>query len=674
MEDRQNKSPSVLTTSQGLPEFNTVNAINDMEQLRPENYPTELHALVQWVLWKYEHSESGGKPRKVPYDTKGRRASSTRPDTWDTLEQVQTAYLFGDYAGIGFVLDGDGIVGVDIDHCIKDGVIDPNALALLDRMNASYIEFSPSGTGLRALGYGPQIMGTNGTFDGINVELYSKGRYLTMTGHTIKIGPLNELHGFADLAAQIRGRSAVAVASVNDIDPAMQPPPTDEQLSDLRSALKHLVQFEHGENYLDWSNIGHALKAASRMGLGERANELRELFIEYSRNLPKFEDDEKTAKKWEQLKGDKSGIGAVFKKAQELGWINPRTVAPAIADANRYKVLTGADLRNMLPMQWRVKDVLPAMGLAQIFGPSKSGKSFLAIGLACAICEGREWFGHRVKAAPVIYLALEGEAGLKQRVGAWEAHNERALPEGFGLVMQPFNVTTGQDIADLGAVVPVGAVVFIDTLSRAMPGLDENSGKDMGLILQGAKLLADRCQGLVILVHHTGKDDARGARGHSSLTGALDGSIWVKRAGDNRSWSTDKVKEGKDGGSTTFTLLTVPVGIDEDGDVIKSCVVEAGTGLPVVVALSDPSQIALDVLKNLLETTGVPAPKSIMDVMFVDALQVVSAAAWRAACYASGMVGTDAVQDTKRKAFKRAMDDLIHRDMVRTDESLVWLT
>ena len=74
-------------------------------------------------------------------------------------------------------------------------------------------------------------------------------------------------------------------------------------------------------------------------------------------------------------------------------------------------------------------------------------------------------------------------------------------------------------------MVPPGAVVFLDTLNRAAPTADENSSKDMGEILSAAKLLQSLINGLVVLVHHTGKDATKGLRGHSSLFAALDAAV-----------------------------------------------------------------------------------------------------------------------------------------------------
>lgn len=159
--------------------------------------PAELRSVPRWVVWKGP---------KVPYSATATNstASVTDPRTWATFDQAQTAYEEGGYQGVGFVLCGDGIVGVDLDKCVQSGEPAPAALDMLDRIGCEYIELSPSGTGLRGFGYGDNIPGRRGQLDGVNVELYASKRYLTVTGHPIKSGPLVKLGGFSEVAHAIR--------------------------------------------------------------------------------------------------------------------------------------------------------------------------------------------------------------------------------------------------------------------------------------------------------------------------------------------------------------------------------------------------------------------------------------------------------------------------------------
>jgi hypothetical protein len=132
-------------------------------------------------------------------------------------------------------------------------------------------------------------------------------------------------------------------------------------------------------------------------------------------------------------------------------------------------------------------------------------------------------------------------------------------------------------VADLAAALRnaggAGGVVILDTLNRAAPGSDENDSRDMGDIITAAKLLQTEVGGLVVLVHHVGKDKSRGMRGHSSLHAALDAAIEVDRDNDRREWKVHKAKDGEDGIAHPFRLEVIEIGTDDDGEPLTSCVV-----------------------------------------------------------------------------------------------------
>ena len=276
--------------------------------------------------------------------------------------------------------------------------------------------------------------------------------------------------------------------------------------------------------------------------------------------------------------------------------------------AQGFRLLKGADLRALPPLDWLVRGVLPRQGVAGLYGPSASGKSFLGFDLAAAIAEGGRWFGCRVTAAPVVYVALEGEHGFKLRAAAWETRNERELPEQMHMVLQPFRLTEAKDVQGLAAVVPPGAVVFLDTLNRAAPTADENASKDMGEILEAVKRLQAMTGGLVCLIHHTGKAVERGLRGHSSLFAALDAAIEVSRDGDRREWKVAKSKDGEDGQARAFRLAVVEVAHDQDGEPITSCVVEPDLSAEEVARVKLPQggnqKLALDLLREQFKAKG----------------------------------------------------------------------
>ncbi|WP_420381822.1 AAA family ATPase [Novosphingobium sp.] len=268
------------------------------------------------------------------------------------------------------------------------------------------------------------------------------------------------------------------------------------------------------------------------------------------------------------------GIGSILHFSRAHGWVGSAPAdLPPVPSTTRYHLLDRAAILAIEPIEWRVKGLFPMTGIGVIFGPSGSGKSFLALYLCFCFAFGRAWFGRRTRACVVTYVMLEGEAGLRNRVVALSTFEGGPIPENFRAITQAFELSNPQDVADLAAILPQGGVVIIDTLNRAAPGLDENASRDMGLIVGGMKRLQELTKGLVLAVHHTGKDPGRGMRGHSSLHAALDCAIEVTRADNRRAWSAAKVKDGEDGLAVPFKLHVVELGNDSDGDIITSCVV-----------------------------------------------------------------------------------------------------
>lgn len=337
------------------------------------------------------------------------------------------------------------------------------------------------------------------------------------------------------------------------------------------------------------------------------------------------------------------------------------------ARAQRYKLLNGADLADLPPLRWCVRGVLPAEGVAALYGPSASGKSFLALDMAAAIAEGQRWFDCRVNPAPVVYAALEGEAGFRTRVLAWEAHHGRKLPTGLKMLLQPFKLVDPQDVHDLAAVLPAGAVVFIDTLNRAAPTADENSSTDMGSILESTKRLQALTGGLVCLVHHTGKDATKGLRGHSSLFAALDAAIEVSRDGERRNWTVAKSKDGQDGDAHPFRLKVETLGSDEYGDPVTSCAVVADTTAEDVQRVKLPrggnQKLVLEALRPMFKDgrTGKPGAPPLRPCIELEA--AVTAGAGKLTC----------PTDRKATRTREAITGLVARGVLGLNEGWLWL-
>ena len=277
------------------------------------------------------------------------------------------------------------------------------------------------------------------------------------------------------------------------------------------------------------------------------------------------------------------GYGSLLKFARARGWneagqtYGATTTLGTVPIQPRFRLLDRQEIMALPTPQWLVKGIFPVCGIGAIYGPSGSGKSFLAFDMCCAIAEGKDWFGNKTKQTPVTYLMLEGTHGIKLRWKAWELEHNRQIPNCFRVCLDPFQIADPSNVNDICSVLANGSCVVIDTLNQAASGLDENSSSDMSKILQGAKIISDKIKGLVILIHHTGKDTSKGLRGHSSLGAAIDGSIEVKRSSNERTWKSGKVKDGPDDHGYIFGLKSHVLGQDADGANITSCCIAPGS-------------------------------------------------------------------------------------------------
>ncbi|MGF6295501.1 AAA family ATPase [Paraburkholderia youngii] len=248
----------------------------------------------------------------------------------------------------------------------------------------------------------------------------------------------------------------------------------------------------------------------------------------------------------------------------------------------RYRVLSANEIVALPTPDDLIDDVVPMNSLGSIWGGVGVAKSFVLIDMAACLAEGTPFFGHDVlHPVPVTVLSLEGQSGLPRRLAAWrKAHGDRPLPPDLHFITQRFNLLQPGDVDDLCEAVELvggyGGALFVDTLSRATVGSDENSAVDMGLIVDTLFTLRERIGGSVIPVHHTGKNADMGMRGHSNMTGALDWHMQLTGDKDTglRHWGTSKEKDAPDDLRHAFRLRQVQVGTKPSGKPLLSCYVQ----------------------------------------------------------------------------------------------------
>jgi RecA-family ATPase len=232
-------------------------------------------------------------------------------------------------------------------------------------------------------------------------------------------------------------------------------------------------------------------------------------------------------------------------------WV--RRSKPNGARQPRFRLLAFNDIKPDDAANYLIKGLFPRVGLAVIWGSPKCGKSFWAFDLLMHVALGWDYRGHRVCAGPVVYCALEGALGFKNRA---EAFRQGKLAEADGesppfyLMETPLSLVAdaAQLVADIRAQLGVAkpVAVCIDTLNRSLAG-SESSDEDMSNYIRGADAIRDAFGCLVVIIHHCGHNAER-PRGHSSLMGALDAQIGVRRdAADNIVAELELSKDGEVG-------------------------------------------------------------------------------------------------------------------------------
>ena len=232
-----------------------------------------------------------------------------------------------------------------------------------------------------------------------------------------------------------------------------------------------------------------------------------------------------------------------------------------------------------------VQSVLLKDGMSVIYGDSNSGKTFLAIDLACAIARGKNWLGQRCVQGVALYLATEGPRSVQMRIKAYKKHHGiDRLP--MIVVTSPVNFFEGGEADSYKVVSLIQKIeseldqkirlVIGDTMARIAAGANENTGQDMTIVLKHADFIRDRAGVHFMWIHHCGKDAAKGGRGWSGIRAAIDTEIEVAETKGQKVRSIEITKQrdidGK-GDRYGFTLMPISIGLSQWGTTRSSCVV-----------------------------------------------------------------------------------------------------
>lgn len=332
--------------------------------------------------------------------------------------------------------------------------------------------------------------------------------------------------------------------------------------------------------------------------------------------------------------------------------------------------------------RYLVKNLIPKEALIVVWGPPKCGKSFFVSDIAFHISLGWPYRDRRVEPGTVVYITCEGQSGFPARVAAFrqERMSEEIDPPPFHLLPTRLDLVGEIDVLIHDIIEQLGgphcSLIVIDTLNRSLAG-SESKDEDMSAYVQACDKLREMFHCSVVVMHHCGINGER-PRGHTSLSGAADAQIAIKRNEQNQIIATiEYMKDGPEGDEFASTLLTIAVGFDEDGEEITSCVIEpVESHIPQAVskakktktATTAGGKIAADTLRKTIAEAGHSPPAS---NHIPQSATVVSLVMWRNYHYLA--LGDDMPAATKRQDFYRARQSLQAAGIIKIHGDYVWM-
>ena len=564
-----------------------------MEALqRFEKIPPEMKSLSQWVLWRAENVN--GRSTKIPFQVSGVKAKSTDPATWCGFDEAVSAYRDGDYSGVGFVFNANGIVGIDIDHCRDPDTGETTvewARGIVEYLS-SYTEVSPSGTGLHIICRGtlPVAGGNDGVTDGAHIEMYQAGRYFTVSGDV--------LPGYET----ITGNPAALLECYDFMRGRKPPKPADDPQPDDRQRPTG----SRGNDPFVWAgDIDHLPIKASTKSLilngapkGQRSDAIMTVL-----NALVFSglDDEQIygvfsaypiGEKWRDEKHSREiWLQPQINKAR--GYVTGRATAGK-SEQRDYQHPDGdsqppknrfAWVREITcgKPRWVIPGYMEESGFGLLFGDPGSYKSFIAIDWACHVATGTPFYGGAVRQGIVAIIAGEGIVGVPRRIRAWCYRHHidfDTLP--IAVSKCPTAMTDSTDTTDTINNIRALAgdkqvrLIVVDTVARNYGGKDENSTQDMSGFIQACDRIRTEFGAAVLAVHHCGQGDKTRGRGSIALKGALDCEYRISRDSDGDCLvRCTKMKEFAEPPDMSLKPITIDLGeTDENGDPVTSLVFE----------------------------------------------------------------------------------------------------
>lgn len=254
------------------------------------------------------------------------------------------------------------------------------------------------------------------------------------------------------------------------------------------------------------------------------------------------------------------------------------------------------------PKEWLVENVMFRGDEAALIGAPGGGKTFFALDMAYHIATGTQFGGNATFHGPVVYIAAEAQWGINNRMAALRARYGSLARVPLWVIPVAPDLAHGlgdakaliEEINRLADECGEGVELFVvDTLNRAIAGGDENNPKDMGSFLNAIREIRTATDAASLVVHHPGKDESRGGRGHSSAFGAVDVELRIS----GKVMRVHKLRDGEEGHQIAFQVKPISIGCDTKGRRVTSCYVQCGQVGEIQTQLSGAEREVYEAIK-----------------------------------------------------------------------------
>lgn len=333
----------------------------------------------------------------------------------------------------------------------------------------------------------------------------------------------------------------------------------------------------------------------------------------------------------------------------------------------KYQSVSLGEIGDREAQDWIIYDLLPKAALGVIYGESGSGKTFTGLAMAMAIARGTPWGEEAPDPDRILYVCAESIGGFRNRVHAYATRHNLDLHDitNFRVIDGAPNLLDDRDFKFLEAsLLHHGRcqVIIIDTFARVTSGANENAGEQMSKAIERCTRIHELTGALVILIHHSGKDAAKGARGWSGIRAALDVEIEITKQGNAHKAEVTKQKDGKEI-SWWFNLFPIVIGKDKKGRDITSCYYEETIPEPQTTKLKIPhgtwQKLVMKVFSRLThgESNGFINEDILIENVVKNSVKVATE--------------VDSKRDTRKQQSVRAINELIVAELLqKTGENI----